>query len=180
MEFGFFAQGAVPEPLRQHNPQLEHDRLMDSVEIAVRSEEWGFKYAWASEHHFLTEYSHMAAPEVWGAFVGARTSTLHVGSAITNTTPVVNHPVRVAEQIATTMMSDAMIPKATAKPPRWPWSSEARNKVKNTGPTSTVVAKPIASPSTKARIMALSLEKHPKGGVLRHNVGRSAHRASGQ
>ena len=101
MEFGFFAQGAVPEPLRQHNPQLEHDRLMDSVEIAVRSEEWGFKYAWASEHHFLTEYSHMAAPEVWGAFVGARTSTLHVGSAITNTTPVVNHPVRVAEQVAT-------------------------------------------------------------------------------
>jgi alkanesulfonate monooxygenase SsuD/methylene tetrahydromethanopterin reductase-like flavin-dependent oxidoreductase (luciferase family) len=101
MEFGFFAQGAVPEPLVATNPALEHDRMMESVEIAVQSEQWGFKYAWASEHHFLTEYSHMAAPEVWGAFVGARTSTLHVGSAITNTTPAVNHPVRVAEQIAT-------------------------------------------------------------------------------
>lgn len=101
MEFGFFAQGAVPEPLRKLNSQLEHDRLMDSVEIAVQSEQWGFKYAWASEHHFLTEYSHMAAPEVWGAFVGARTKTLHVGSAITNTTPLVNHPARVAEQVAT-------------------------------------------------------------------------------
>ncbi|WP_208027678.1 LLM class flavin-dependent oxidoreductase [Rhabdothermincola sediminis] len=101
MEFGFFAQGAVPAPLAEGNPGLEHQRLMESVEIAVRSEAWGFKYAWASEHHFLTEYSHMASPEVFAAFVAARTTTLHVGSAITNTTPAVNHPVRVAEQVAT-------------------------------------------------------------------------------
>ena len=79
MEFGFFAQGAVPEPLLEDVPELEHQRMMESVDIAVASEEWGFKYAWASEHHFLTEYSHMAAPEVWGSFVAARTERLHVG-----------------------------------------------------------------------------------------------------
>lgn len=101
MEFGFFAQGAVPEPMLEHNPDLEHDRLLESVELAVQSERWGFKYAWASEHHFLTEYSHMAAPEVFLPFVAARTSTLHVGSAICNITPAVNHPARVAEQVAT-------------------------------------------------------------------------------
>ncbi|MGZ4736110.1 MAG: LLM class flavin-dependent oxidoreductase [Acidimicrobiia bacterium] len=101
MEFGFFAQGAVPQPLLEQNPDLEHDRMIESVEIAVRSEQWGFKYAWASEHHFLSEYSHMAAPEVFLPFVAARTETLHVGSAICNTTPAVNHPVRVAEQVAT-------------------------------------------------------------------------------
>jgi alkanesulfonate monooxygenase SsuD/methylene tetrahydromethanopterin reductase-like flavin-dependent oxidoreductase (luciferase family) len=101
MEFGFFAQGAVPEPMRADNPNLEHDRMKDSVEIAVRSEQWGFKYAWASEHHFLTEYSHMAAPEVFLPFVAARTERLHVGSAICNTTPAVNHPARIAEQVAT-------------------------------------------------------------------------------
>jgi len=100
MEFGFFAQGAVPEPLAKNNPNLEHERLMDSAEIGVRIEEFGFKYVWASEHHFLTEYSHMATPEVFNAWVGARTSNIHVGSAITNITPPVNHPVRVAEQIA--------------------------------------------------------------------------------
>lgn len=101
MEFGFFAQGAVPEPLARTNPNLEHQRIMDSVELAVSSEDWGFKYVWASEHHFLTEYSHMSAPEVFLAYVAARTERIHVGSAIINITPPVNHPVRVAEKVAT-------------------------------------------------------------------------------
>ncbi len=101
MEFGFFAQGAVPEPLAAVNPDLEHDRLIESVELAVRMEEFGFKYAWASEHHFLTEYSHMASPEVFCSFVAARTQRIHVGSAIINITPPVNHPARVAEVVAT-------------------------------------------------------------------------------
>lgn len=100
MEFGFFAQGAVPEPMARTSPRLEHDRIMDSVEIGVRCEEFGFKYVWASEHHFLTEYSHMSCPEVYLPFVAARTERVHVGSAIINITPPVNHPARVAEKVA--------------------------------------------------------------------------------
>lgn len=100
MEFGFFAQGAVPEPLLATRPHLEHERIMDSVELGVRCEDDGFKYVWASEHHFLTEYSHMSCPEVFLPFVAARTSRIHVGSAIINITPPVNHPARVAEQVA--------------------------------------------------------------------------------
>jgi alkanesulfonate monooxygenase SsuD/methylene tetrahydromethanopterin reductase-like flavin-dependent oxidoreductase (luciferase family) len=42
----------------------------------------------------------MADPMVFSAWVGARTQTLHVGSAITNLCRAVNHPVRVAEQVA--------------------------------------------------------------------------------
>jgi alkanesulfonate monooxygenase SsuD/methylene tetrahydromethanopterin reductase-like flavin-dependent oxidoreductase (luciferase family) len=81
-------------------PGAEQQRLLDNVELAVRSERWGFKYAWASEHHFLDGYSHMADPMVFSAWVGARTKTLHVGSAITNLCRPVNHPVRIAEQVA--------------------------------------------------------------------------------
>ena len=39
MEFGFFAQGAVPEPMVADHPNLEHERLSDVVpnEVEVRS-----------------------------------------------------------------------------------------------------------------------------------------------
>jgi alkanesulfonate monooxygenase SsuD/methylene tetrahydromethanopterin reductase-like flavin-dependent oxidoreductase (luciferase family) len=55
---------------------------------------------WASEHHFLREYSHMPTPEVFLSFVAARTSRIHLGSAIFNITAPVNHPVRSAERAA--------------------------------------------------------------------------------
>ena len=42
----------------------------------------------------------MPAPEVFLSFVGARTERIHLGTAITNTTPPVNHPARIAERAA--------------------------------------------------------------------------------
>lgn len=100
MEFGVFAQGAVPVPMRAVDPQAEHHRLMDNVELGVHAESCGFKYVWASEHHFLREYSHMSCPEVYLPFVAAPTERIHVGSAIINITAPVNHPYRTAERAA--------------------------------------------------------------------------------
>ncbi|MDT4934522.1 MAG: hypothetical protein QOK11_2414 [Pseudonocardiales bacterium] len=101
MEFGIFAQAHVPQhELDQNWSGSEHDRLMREVELAVEGERAGFKYVWASEHHFLEEYSHMSAPEVFLAYVAAQTTTMHIGSAIFNITPPVNHPARVAERVA--------------------------------------------------------------------------------
>lgn len=100
MEFGIFSQGAVPQPLREGNPNAEHERLIAQVELGVHAESCGFKYVWASEHHFLDEYSHMSTPEVYLSWVAARTKRIHIGSAIMNITPRVNHPFRVAEQVA--------------------------------------------------------------------------------
>jgi alkanesulfonate monooxygenase SsuD/methylene tetrahydromethanopterin reductase-like flavin-dependent oxidoreductase (luciferase family) len=101
MEFGIFAQAHVPQVELDANwVGAENDRLMREVELAVEGEKAGFKYVWASEHHFLEEYSHMSAPEVFLAFVAARTKTMHIGSAIFNTTPRVNQPARVAERVA--------------------------------------------------------------------------------
>jgi alkanesulfonate monooxygenase SsuD/methylene tetrahydromethanopterin reductase-like flavin-dependent oxidoreductase (luciferase family) len=101
MEFGVFAQGAVPAPMLAVDPDAEHHRLLDNVELGVFAEECGFKYVWASEHHFLREYSHMSCPEVYLPFVAARTTRIHLGSSIMNVTAPVNHPYRVAERVAT-------------------------------------------------------------------------------
>jgi alkanesulfonate monooxygenase SsuD/methylene tetrahydromethanopterin reductase-like flavin-dependent oxidoreductase (luciferase family) len=95
MEFGIFSQMHVPPW------DTEHDRFMREVEVAEAVDAAGFKYVWSPEHHFLENYSHQPAPEVFLSFVAARTKRVHVGTAITNITAKVNHPARVAERIAT-------------------------------------------------------------------------------
>lgn len=101
MEFGIFHSAHVP---RQATPdaqrQLEHDRLLGEVAVAEAADRSGFKYSWFTEHHFLDEYSHISASEVFMPFVAARTKRLHLGSGIWNITPPVNAPARVAERVA--------------------------------------------------------------------------------
>ena len=99
MEFGYFAQAFVPNFEVEVEPGAEHRRLMENLDFAVECDRNGIKYVWCPEHHFLTEYSHMPAPEVFLSFVAARTERIHVGTAITNTTPKVNHPARVVERV---------------------------------------------------------------------------------
>jgi alkanesulfonate monooxygenase SsuD/methylene tetrahydromethanopterin reductase-like flavin-dependent oxidoreductase (luciferase family) len=100
MEFGYFAQMFVPADEQARIEGYEQQRLLDNLELSVKCEEFGFKYVWASEHHFLREYSHMPAPEVFLSFVAARTKRIHLGSAIFNITAPVNHPIRSAERAA--------------------------------------------------------------------------------
>jgi len=95
MEFGIFSQMHCPEW------DNEHSRYHRELDVAILCDEVGFKYDWSPEHHFLQNYSHQPAPEVFLSFVAARTKRMHVGTAITNITAPVNHPARVAERIAT-------------------------------------------------------------------------------
>ena len=101
MEFGLFVQAHVPRHEVEASPDgAEHRRLMNELELAVACDRHGFKYVWSVEHHFLEEYSHLSASEIFLPYVAARTQRLHVGSAIWNLTPPVNHPARVAERVA--------------------------------------------------------------------------------
>lgn len=100
MEFGLFAQLFVPYYERNVDPMAEHKRIMRNVEVGVAADRTGFKYVWCPEHHFLDEYSHMPGPEVYLSYIAAQTERVHVGSAIFNITPKVNHPARVAETVA--------------------------------------------------------------------------------
>ncbi len=53
------------------------------------------------EHHFLEEYSHSSAPEVFLGACSQRTKNIRLGHGITLMPPNYNHPARVAERIAT-------------------------------------------------------------------------------
>jgi len=100
MEFGLFLGGFVHKDLAAANPDAEHDRIMSELRLCETADQHHWKYAWFTEHHFLTEYSHISANEVLMPWVLARTERLHVGSGIINITPPVNHPARVAERVA--------------------------------------------------------------------------------
>jgi alkanesulfonate monooxygenase SsuD/methylene tetrahydromethanopterin reductase-like flavin-dependent oxidoreductase (luciferase family) len=61
----------------------------------------GIDFAWEVEHHFLEEYSHSSAPEVFLAACSQRTKKIRLGHGIVLMPPNYNHPARVAERIAT-------------------------------------------------------------------------------
>jgi alkanesulfonate monooxygenase SsuD/methylene tetrahydromethanopterin reductase-like flavin-dependent oxidoreductase (luciferase family) len=101
MEFGLFNSLYLPRHLTEKDPEgAEHSRLRDEIELIRAADRSGFKYAWATEHHFLQEYSHLSASESFLAYAAALTERIHLGSGIFNITPPVNHPVRVAERVA--------------------------------------------------------------------------------
>ena len=66
----------------------------------VLADRTNWKYAWFSEHHALTEYSHLSSSEVMMAYLARATERIHLGSGIFNLSPRVNHPVRNAERVA--------------------------------------------------------------------------------
>jgi alkanesulfonate monooxygenase SsuD/methylene tetrahydromethanopterin reductase-like flavin-dependent oxidoreductase (luciferase family) len=96
VEFGLFNSACVLPTFDGD----EHRRIMDEVAIVQAAERVGFKYTWATEHHFLEQYSHLSANEVFLGYLAAATTYIHVGSGIFNVTPPVNHPARVAERVA--------------------------------------------------------------------------------
>lgn len=99
MEFGIFFNGYLPGPAA-FDSAAEHEMLMREAQYAVHADSFNWKYAWFGEHHTLTEYSHMSAPECIIPFVAAQTKRIHLGSAIMNLSPKVNHPPRLAERVA--------------------------------------------------------------------------------
>ncbi|MFB7866182.1 MULTISPECIES: LLM class flavin-dependent oxidoreductase [unclassified Streptomyces] len=99
MEFGIFVQGYVGKRA-ETDPEAEHKALMEETEYVIQADRSNFKYAWASEHHFLEEYSHLSANDVYLGYLAHATERIHLGSGIFNPLAPVNHPVKVAEKVA--------------------------------------------------------------------------------
>lgn len=101
MEFGIFNGMYVPRTITaEHGDGAEHLRLKEELAWVKAADRAGFKYLWATEHHFLEEYSHLSANEAFLGWCAAATERIHIGSGIFNITPPVNHPVRTAEKVA--------------------------------------------------------------------------------
>jgi alkanesulfonate monooxygenase SsuD/methylene tetrahydromethanopterin reductase-like flavin-dependent oxidoreductase (luciferase family) len=99
VEFGIFLNGYIPGP-GAHDTEWEHRQLLREAEYAVFADKHNWKYAWFGEHHALTEYSHMSAPEVMMGLVAGQTDYIHLASGITSLSPRKEHPVRLAERAA--------------------------------------------------------------------------------
>jgi alkanesulfonate monooxygenase SsuD/methylene tetrahydromethanopterin reductase-like flavin-dependent oxidoreductase (luciferase family) len=99
MEFGLFLQGYVPGPAA-HDPAAEHEAFMREAGLVQLADKTNWKYVWFSEHHALTEYSHLSSNEVFMGYLFHATERIHLGSGIFNLSPRVNHPVRNAERVA--------------------------------------------------------------------------------
>jgi alkanesulfonate monooxygenase SsuD/methylene tetrahydromethanopterin reductase-like flavin-dependent oxidoreductase (luciferase family) len=98
MKFGVFYELQLPRPWHSGDEARLFHEALDQVVLADRL---GYDYAWEVEHHFLDEYSHSSAPEVFLAAAAARTKTIRLGHGIRQVIPNYNHPARTAEGLAT-------------------------------------------------------------------------------
>jgi len=98
MEFGIFYEHQLPRPWDETDEERLYREALEQVELA---DELGLDYAWEVEHHFLEEYSHSSAPEVFLAAAARNTEQIRLGHGIKLMPPGYNPPQRVAEQVAT-------------------------------------------------------------------------------
>jgi alkanesulfonate monooxygenase SsuD/methylene tetrahydromethanopterin reductase-like flavin-dependent oxidoreductase (luciferase family) len=97
MRFGIFYEHQLPRPWSDTSEQQLIADALDQIELADRL---GVEYVWEVEHHFLEEYSHSSAPEVFLAAASQRTKHMRLGHGVVQTAPGYNHPARIAERIA--------------------------------------------------------------------------------
>jgi luciferase family oxidoreductase group 1 len=96
MKFGVFYEHQLPRPWHETG---EYTLLQDSLTQVELADRLGYDYVWAVEHHFLEEYSHCSAPEVFLAAASQRTKRIRLGHGVIQLTT--NQPQRVAERVAT-------------------------------------------------------------------------------
>ena len=95
MKFGIFYELQLPRPWQPGGELQLYQNALDQVELADRL---GYDYAWEVEHHFLEEYSHSPAPEVFLGAASQRTKQIRLCHGIMQLTTT--HPARCAERIA--------------------------------------------------------------------------------
>src|ERR1700693_4014390 len=98
MKFGMFYELQCPRPWDEESEPRVYAEALEQIELADRL---GIDFVWEVEHHFLEEYSHSSAPEVFLGAVSARTKNIRLGHGIVQTPPPFNHPARIAERVAT-------------------------------------------------------------------------------
>jgi alkanesulfonate monooxygenase SsuD/methylene tetrahydromethanopterin reductase-like flavin-dependent oxidoreductase (luciferase family) len=73
--------------------------VQEAIEQVQLADRIGIDHAWAVEHHFLEEYSHCSASEVFLSALAAKTERIRVGFGIRQVISNYNHPSRTAEAV---------------------------------------------------------------------------------
>jgi alkanesulfonate monooxygenase SsuD/methylene tetrahydromethanopterin reductase-like flavin-dependent oxidoreductase (luciferase family) len=98
MKFGMFIDLQLPRPWGENAEQRLFAEALEQVELGDRI---GLDHVWAQEHHFLEEYCHSSAPEVFLGACSQRTKQIRLGYGIAVMPPKFNAPARIAERVAT-------------------------------------------------------------------------------
>jgi len=98
MKFSLIYELEMPKPW---TPGREQEIFRKAIAQIKLADQLGYHAAWAVEHHFLQEYSHSSAPEVWLAAAAAQTQNIRIGHGVKLLPFPYNHPLRVAESVAT-------------------------------------------------------------------------------
>ena len=105
MRFGIFYELQLPRPW---GPDSEWQLYRDALSQLELADQLGYDYAWEVEHHFLEEYSHSPAPEVFLGAASQRTKKIRLGHGIMQLTT--SHPAKVAERVAVLdLLSDGRV-----------------------------------------------------------------------
>ena len=97
MQFGLLYEMETPRPW---NKLSEYNVYHEALAQIERADQVGFDYVWEVEHHFLEEYSHSPAPEVFYGAVSQRTKNIRIAHGVRLLPHRFNHPIKVAEQAA--------------------------------------------------------------------------------
>src|SRR5437667_12734317 len=96
MKFGLLYEMETPRPWHALSEYNTYWEALAQIELA---DKLGLDYVWEVEHHFLEEYSHSSAPEVFLAAASQRTQNIRLGHGIVQLPLNFNHTARVAERI---------------------------------------------------------------------------------
>ena len=119
MKFGIFYEHQLPRPWAEGAEQRLFQDALDQVELADRL---GIDHAWEVEHHFLEEYSHSSAPEVFLAAASQRTKRIRLGHGIVLMPPGYNRP----------RASPSASPPSTSSPTAaWTWARASRPRARS-------------------------------------------------
>jgi alkanesulfonate monooxygenase SsuD/methylene tetrahydromethanopterin reductase-like flavin-dependent oxidoreductase (luciferase family) len=80
---------------------LQQQVFDETIEQIKLADEVGFDHVWEVEHHFLGDFSFSSAPEIVLSAIARETKRIRIGHGVVLLPFKYNHPVRVAERIAT-------------------------------------------------------------------------------
>src|SRR5271163_4395937 len=117
MKFGLFYEISVPRPWTPEKERTVYNNCLEQVKLA---DELGFDHVWAVEHHFLEEYSHCSAPELFLTACAMITKKIRVGHGIIVCVPEFNHPIKIAERTAVLdILSGGRLDVGTGRSATW-------------------------------------------------------------
>ncbi len=89
MKISLFYEFPLPRPWSEDDEHQLFQHGLDEVEAADKA---GFSTVWLTEHHFLEEYCHSTAPEMFLAAASQRTKDIRLGFGVMHLPPAHQPP----------------------------------------------------------------------------------------